>query len=61
MSGSKEQRCSCWCQYLTEPLLAPRGHTHVHLAILGRVAGGRRVVEALLQVHHPRQQLGYST
>lgn len=34
--------------YLTEPFLAPRGHTHVHLAVLGSVGGGRRVVEVLL-------------
>lgn len=59
-SESEQQRCCRWGQYLAEPLLAPRGHTHVHLAFLGGVAGGRRVVEVLLQVLHPRQQLGYS-
>lgn len=47
--------------YLAESLLAPRGHTHVHLAVLGAVGGGRRVVEALLQILHPRQQLGDAT
>lgn len=47
--------------YLTEPLLATRGHTHVHLAVLGAVGGSRRVVEALLQILHPRQQLGDAT
>lgn len=48
-------------QYLAEPLLASCGHTHVHLAILGGVAGGWRAVEVLLQVLHPCQQLRYST
>lgn len=47
--------------YLTESLLAPGGHTHFHLAFLWGVAGSRRVVEVLLQVLHPHQQLGYST
>lgn len=46
--------------YLAEPLLAPCGHTHVHLAVLGGVSGGRRVVEALLHALHPCQQLRYS-
>lgn len=47
-------------RYLTEPLLAPRGHTHVHLSILRGAAGCGGVVEVPLQVLHPRQQLRYS-
>lgn len=43
--------------YLAEPLLAPRGHTHVHLAVLWAVVGRRRVVQVLLKGLHPRQQL----
>lgn len=47
--------------YLAEPLLAARGHTHVHLAVLRAVVGRWWVVEVLLQGLHPRQQLRYST
>lgn len=61
LTAGDTNSCSWWHPYLAETLLAPRGHTHVHLAVLGGVAGGRRVVEVLLQVLHPRQQLGYST
>lgn len=47
-------------RYLTEPLLASCGHTHVHLSILRGAAGCGWVVEVLLQVLHPHQQLRYS-
>lgn len=55
------QGCRRWFSYLTEPLLAPCRHTHVHLTFFGAVAGSRGVVEVLLQVLHPRQQLRDST
>ncbi len=43
--------------YFAEPLLTAGGDTHLHLSSLWTVAGAGRIVEALLKILHPRDQL----
>src|SRR4029434_8975396 len=49
--------CVCVCVYLAQALLTASGHTQLHLASLGTVACSGGVVQVLLQLLHPRDQL----